>query len=179
MSDNHDNFTTEFGKLSVKDSKMPAARTPMVEANALPFHLQERDVEVLAQSEGFAILREHLAEHYADEYVLSLTTPNRSLTNSGIDSAPHTRPPPPSPPNSTSSPAISYTPSLSPSSSSSTKPPPSPSPQPTPPRSSSSSTASPVRHAAPSFGCNASSRLRKSANGATPKAVRLAWSSTH
>ena len=50
-------------------SKMPAAKrsTSQAEGDASPFQLNERDVEVLAQSEGFAILREHLAEHYTDE----------------------------------------------------------------------------------------------------------------
>ena len=35
--------------------------------NASPFLLKAQDVEILAQSEGFNILREHLAETYAYE----------------------------------------------------------------------------------------------------------------
>lgn len=54
---------------SRKASKMPAAKSATVAQDGIAFQLKERDVQVLAQSEGFAILREHLAEHYTDEYV--------------------------------------------------------------------------------------------------------------
>lgn len=76
--DHTNNLTAVIGKLSVKDSKMPAAKTPVAEASASPFLLTERDVEELSQSEGFAILREHLAEHYADEYALLPTVASSS-----------------------------------------------------------------------------------------------------
>lgn len=73
--DNDDGLTTGIGTLSVEDSKMPAPT-----AGASPFLLDERDVEVLSQSEGFAILPEHLAEHYADEYVPCTTPPTTTAT---------------------------------------------------------------------------------------------------
>lgn len=68
--DKNDDLAAGIDELSVKDSKMPAAKMPTADASTSPFHLDEQDVEVLASSEGFAILREHLAEHYADEYVI-------------------------------------------------------------------------------------------------------------
>lgn len=44
-------------------------------ADASPFLLSVHDKEILAQSSGFRILREHLAEHYQDEYVYVHTSP--------------------------------------------------------------------------------------------------------
>lgn len=73
--DRNDDLAAGIDKLSVRDSKMPAAEISTADASASPFHLDEQDVEVLASSEGFAILREHLAEHYADEYVLQSVHP--------------------------------------------------------------------------------------------------------
>lgn len=64
-----DEPTPGIAKVEGNKGKMPA-EILAAGANASPFHLDEKDVEVLLQSEGFAILREHLAEHYADEYVL-------------------------------------------------------------------------------------------------------------
>jgi hypothetical protein len=47
---------------------MPSATSPL--PNASPFLLKSRDVESLAQSDGFSILRNHLADHYTYEYAL-------------------------------------------------------------------------------------------------------------
>lgn len=66
----NDDITAGIETLRVKDSKMPAAKMSMAVDGDSPFRLRERDVEMLAQSEGFAILREHLAEHYEDGYAL-------------------------------------------------------------------------------------------------------------
>ncbi|KAK5126133.1 hypothetical protein LTR85_011488 [Meristemomyces frigidus] len=43
---------------------MPISTAPASTPNASPFLLKAHDVEMLAQSDGFAILREHLAQHY-------------------------------------------------------------------------------------------------------------------
>lgn len=74
--DHADNSTTELRNLAIGNGKMPAAKTPAAEATPALFQLRERDVEVLSQSEGFAILREHLAGHYADEFVNQLRYSN-------------------------------------------------------------------------------------------------------
>lgn len=39
----------------------------MIAPNASPFLLRVHDVETLAQSAGFSILRDHLAQHYTFE----------------------------------------------------------------------------------------------------------------
>ena len=57
-------ITTTKRKIDDMPSAVPAP-------NASPFLLKAHDVETLTQSDGFAILREHLAEHYAYEYVES------------------------------------------------------------------------------------------------------------
>jgi hypothetical protein len=49
---------------------MPSATLQPLQS-ASPFLLRVEDVQTLAQSDGFAILREHLAEHYTYEYVPS------------------------------------------------------------------------------------------------------------
>lgn len=177
--DHHtEDLTAGIERLSVRESKMPAAKTPtMAEANASPFRLHERDVEVLSQSEGFAILREHLAEHYEDGYVKKQRWHLEHLADVPIDSASPTRPAR-SPPNSTSSPAMSSTPFSSRLSSSSTRPLPSPSPQHKPRQSSSSSSATPAPPAVLLFGCSAFSPRQKSGTGATPRAVPLASPTT-
>lgn len=52
------------------DNEMPSAILPSTYPNDSPFLLKIQDVEILAQSEGFSILRHHLAEHYTCyEYV--------------------------------------------------------------------------------------------------------------
>ncbi|KAK4543180.1 hypothetical protein LTR36_005730 [Oleoguttula mirabilis] len=43
---------------------MPNSTVPAATPNASPFLLKAHDVETLAQSDGFAILRDHLAKHY-------------------------------------------------------------------------------------------------------------------
>lgn len=48
---------------------MPSATLPTTTTNASPFLLRVQDVQFLAQSDGFSILRSHLAEHYTYEYV--------------------------------------------------------------------------------------------------------------
>ena len=58
---------------NINNEKMPAASLTMTMANTSPFMIEERDAEVLAQSEGFSILRDHLADHYSSEYVLTLS----------------------------------------------------------------------------------------------------------
>ena len=69
---NRNRLTVGYLELTEQKSKMPVANTATAEADGSPFRLNERDVEVLSQSEGFAILREHLAEHYEDKCVSSL-----------------------------------------------------------------------------------------------------------
>lgn len=49
------------------EDEMPGSVTANLCPNASPFLLTRDAVETLAQSEGFSILREHLAEHYAYE----------------------------------------------------------------------------------------------------------------
>lgn len=46
---------------------MPSASPPMTVPNASPFLLGIEDMETLSQSEGFRILRSHLAAHYSHE----------------------------------------------------------------------------------------------------------------
>ena len=46
---------------------MPAATLASTVPNASPFLLKVDDVEGLAQSDGFTILRHHLAQHYTYE----------------------------------------------------------------------------------------------------------------
>lgn len=58
--------TAAIEQLRICD-KMPAATLLKTESNASPFKIHERDIEVLAQSEGFSILRDHLADHYPSE----------------------------------------------------------------------------------------------------------------
>lgn len=48
-------------------NKMPVATLPTTTPNASPFLLKVQDVETLAQSDGFNILRAHLSEHYTYE----------------------------------------------------------------------------------------------------------------
>lgn len=174
----NDEHTPGTKEASRKNSKMPVAKPPVAGANASPFHLNERDVEVLLQSEGFAILREHLAEHYADEYAHPSRGSDHVLTDVRPGCALRTQQRPHSPPNSTFLPATSYTLFSSPLSSSSTKLPLSPLPQHTPRRSSSWSSATLAPRAVPSSGSSVSWPLRKSETGVTPKAVPLVWSTT-
>jgi len=58
---------------NINNEKMPAASLTKTMANSSPFLIEERDAEVLAQSEGFSILRDHLADHYSSEYVSTLS----------------------------------------------------------------------------------------------------------
>ena len=53
----------------VPEDNMPATTEPTLSRNASPFLLKVQDVETLAQSDGFNILREHLAENYTYELV--------------------------------------------------------------------------------------------------------------
>lgn len=53
--------------LPVNDTENMPSSTNNPTPNASPFLLKVQDVEVLAQSEGFNILRGHLAQHYAYE----------------------------------------------------------------------------------------------------------------
>jgi hypothetical protein len=46
---------------------MPSATLPSTTPNASPFQLRAEDVETLSQSDGFSILRQHLAQHYTFE----------------------------------------------------------------------------------------------------------------
>lgn len=56
------------------DEAMPAAVAPLQMSASVPhgspFELKNEDLESLAQSGGFAILRDHLAEHYIYESVM-------------------------------------------------------------------------------------------------------------
>jgi len=54
------------------NGKMPTA--PHIATSGSPFLLNEHDVETLAQSDGFMILRDHLAQHYTYEYVKKMTS---------------------------------------------------------------------------------------------------------
>lgn len=48
-----------------QDSRdMPAVAAPMLASEEVPFLLRAEDVACLAQSDGFTIMREHLAHHY-------------------------------------------------------------------------------------------------------------------
>ncbi len=51
-----------------RNDTMPSAtnKTPAL-PSASPFLLKVKDVDSLANSDGFSILREHLAEHYTYE----------------------------------------------------------------------------------------------------------------
>ena len=60
---NHITTTTE----DCKEDKMPVATLPTMTPNASPFLLKVQDVETLAQSDGFSILRTHLREQYSYE----------------------------------------------------------------------------------------------------------------
>lgn len=46
---------------------MPTAVLPSTVHNASPFLLKVDDVDLLTQSDGFTILRSHLAQHYTYE----------------------------------------------------------------------------------------------------------------
>ena len=48
---------------------LAASLPPTTSPGASPFLLKAHDVETLAQSDGFMILRDHLAQHYTYEYV--------------------------------------------------------------------------------------------------------------
>lgn len=48
----------------VESNDIPTATLPTSTPNASPFLLKVHDVETLSQSDGFTILREHLAAHY-------------------------------------------------------------------------------------------------------------------
>ena len=54
---------------SVSNSEVDNVHTATMPAlpNASPFLLRGQDVEILAQSDGFNILREHMAQHYTYE----------------------------------------------------------------------------------------------------------------
>ena len=60
-ADEVDETTTEVN--------MPITTLTSQISNASPFLLKVQDVELLSQSDGFNILREHLAQHYRYEYV--------------------------------------------------------------------------------------------------------------
>ena len=65
-------------------------QTPYELPHGSPFKLKSEDVESLAQSGGFAILREHLAEYYDYEYAKFNKRPfdNKTLTiNTGSANA--------------------------------------------------------------------------------------------
>jgi len=55
---------------------MPSATTP----DALPFRLRAEHVDSLAHSDGFSILRDHLAENYTYRYV-HLAKHDRAIAN--------------------------------------------------------------------------------------------------
>lgn len=48
-------------------------------AKAAPFALQSNDLELLTESDGFAILRNHLADHYHYEYATLIIISDRML----------------------------------------------------------------------------------------------------
>lgn len=67
MPDTHPTTTTRHVEALAKQEDMLVATLPTTTPNASPFLLKVQDVETLAQSEGFSILRAHLSEHYTYE----------------------------------------------------------------------------------------------------------------
>jgi len=62
-------------------------KAPTDDMHASPFLLKDHDVETLAHSDGFSILREHLAQHYSYELVaisLLVRSPELRLTASRL-----------------------------------------------------------------------------------------------
>lgn len=66
MSQDMDSHTAPSTE-NIGQDDMPAPTLPTATPNASPFLLKTQDVETLTQSEGFGILRSHLADHYTFE----------------------------------------------------------------------------------------------------------------
>ena len=62
---------------------MPTTTLPAA-PNISPFLLKAQDVEVLAQSDGFNVLREHMAQHYTYEWVLRKTSTAHTNADSHV-----------------------------------------------------------------------------------------------
>lgn len=58
---------TDLNQVEEVSDEMPSATLASTTPNASPFLLRADDVETLSQSDGFNILRAHLAAHYSYE----------------------------------------------------------------------------------------------------------------
>lgn len=67
MSSRTVDVDTQASSASNDNTEIMPATIITAAPNASPFLLKVQDIEVLTQSDGFSILRAHLAEHYKYE----------------------------------------------------------------------------------------------------------------